>query len=368
MKTLSQVRKLPRVWRVGLTVLAVIVIAFGGVVVVTRQHDSTSSVSDGYTTGGGSIAPAATAAPSFAASATTASRASSGAPASSGSAAVAPAPAVTANKPAGSASASSDSTVLNAPLPPSVIDQKVVRTGTIQLTVKDVTGTQNAIWNLATTLGGTVITSNTSGTDDNVRADISFRVPSERFKEAMDQVRGYAVKVEKEQSTAQDITEEYVDLQARQRNLEATSLQLQSLLTRATTVDETLKVQNQLNNVQSDLERIKGKLNYYDTRTAFSTISASILPAVPVKTPPVTPVAKWSFSHSIQEAWNRSVNGLQNVADALITVIIGGWWIELPLLLAIYFVARRGRRRAPAPVPVAASPLPGVEVREINES
>src|SRR5947209_13263480 len=101
----------------------------------------------------------------------------------------------------------------------------------------------------------------------------------------MDNVKGYAVKVEKEQTTAQDVTEDYVDLQARQRNLEATSLQLQSLLSKATTVDETLKVQVQLNNVQSDLERIKGKLNYYDTRTSNSTIQVSILPVPPPAKP-----------------------------------------------------------------------------------
>ena len=153
-------------------------------------------------------------------------------------------------------------------------------------------------------------------------------MPSERFKEAMDRVRQYAVKVNQEQSSAQDITEDYVDLQARQRNLQATVVQFQSLLAKATTIDDTLKVQVQLNNAQSDLERVTGKLKYYDQHTAFSTIAATILPVPPAKPVSVTPVATWSLGHSIHEAWNRSVNGLQTVADALITVGVGGWWIE----------------------------------------
>ena len=256
------------------------------------------------------------------------------------------------------AGSSSDAAILNAPLPPQTIDQQIIRTATIQFTAKDVVGTQNAIWNLASELGGNVLTSNTTGTDDNMRAEIAFRVPSDRFKEAMDRLHGYAVKVNQEQSTAQDVTEEYVDLQARQRNLEATVAQFQSLLTKATTVDDTLKVQVQLNNAQSDLERVKGKLNYYDQRTAFSTISATILPALPTKPTSVTPVATWSLAHSVREAWNRSVNGLQNVADALITVVIGGWWIEIPLVLAIYLLVRRERRRRPALVP-ATAPISG---------
>jgi hypothetical protein len=255
------------------------------------------------------------------------------------------------------ASASSDTnTILNAPLPPQTIDQKIIRNGLLTITAKDVAGTQNAIWNVASDFGGAVLSSNTSGTDENIRADISFRVPSERFREAMDRVRSYAVKVQKEESSAQDVTEEYVDLQARQRTLEATALQLQTLLGKATTVDDTLKVQAQLNNVQSDLERIKGKVNYYDTRTAFSTISVSILPVPLPTTEPVTPVSTWNLGHSVREAWNRSVNGLQNVADALVTVIIGGWWIEFPLIVAIALLVRRERRRpalAPSAVPVA---------------
>ncbi len=347
----TRFRGLLRSWRVGAAVAGVIVVALVAVLLIGRNGDT--SVSNGkpvLTTN--TNAPPPTATPVAAAT----------------TAAVRSAPAVGVAIPAGTAvagsaanrtsssSASSDaSTILNAPLPPQTIDQRIIRDGSLTITAKDVAGTQGAIWNLAGEFGGVVITSNTSGTNENVRADIAFRVPSERFREAIDRVRQYAVKVEKEQSSAQDVTEEYVDLQARQRTLEATTLQLQTLLGKATTVDDTLKVQAQLNNVQSDLERIKGKVNYYDTRTAFSTVAVSILPVPPPTKPEsVTPVAKWNFGHSVQEAWNHSVNGLQHVTDALITVIIGGWWIEIPLIVAIVILVRRERRRQPALVPVAA--------------
>jgi len=253
------------------------------------------------------------------------------------------APRPAANRTSSGGTSSDTTTILNAPLPPQAIDQKIIRNGSLTITAKDVVGTQGAIWNLASEFGGVVITSNTSGTSANLRADISFRVPAERFREAMDRVRGYAVKVEKEQSTAQDVTEEYVDLQARQRTLEATVLQLRTLLGKATTVDETLKVQTQLNNVQSDLERITGRINYYDTRTAFSTIAVSILPVPPAKPETVTPVARWNLTHSVQEAWNHSINGLQNVANALIVILIGGWWITFPLIVALALLLWRNR-------------------------
>lgn len=343
-------RGLLRFWRVGAAVSGIVVIALVAVMILGRHGGSTAPGKVIPTTIPNAL-PAYTNAAAPTTAPAVAARPAGVVPVPAGTTAAASSGSRTAS---GGASSSDASTVLNAPLPPQTVDQKIVRNGSLTITAKDVTGTQDAIWNIAGAYGGVVITSNTSGTDENIRADIAFRVPSERFRDAMDRVRGYAVKVEKEQSTAQDVTEEYVDLQARQRTLEATTLQLQSLLGKTTTVDETLRVQAQLNNVQSDLERIKGKINYYDTRTAFSTISVSILPVPPPAKPePVTPVATWNFGHSVQEAWNHSVNGLQHVADALIAILIGGWWIEIPLVVAIILLARRERRR-PALVPVSA--------------
>lgn len=350
MNATSLLRRLGRFWRVGVAIAAVLIVALSAVVVIGRQSSSSTPTisrpsSTGYspnravpTSAATSAAPAATAAPAAARSAPV------------GTAAAA------APRPATGSSTSSDAAILSGPLPGPAIDQKIIRTAVVQITANDVAGVQRSIWSLAEELRGNVLTSNTSGTGDTIRSEVAFRVPSDRYQDAIDRIHGYAVKVEKEQSSAQDVTEDYVDLQARQRNLEATILQYQSLLSKATTVDETLKVQAQLNNVQSDLERIKGKLNYYDQRSAYSTISVTILPVPPPAKPePVTPVSKWSFHRSVQEAWNRSVNGLQNVADALITVVIGGWWIELPLVIAIFLFARRERRHRPIPATVSAA-------------
>ena len=357
MNARSQPRMFARFWRVGLAIMVAGVLAIGGLVAVGNRGGS--SRVDGDATSAGANSPSiavATSASLYAPAAVATS-----APARTSNSAPAPAVAASGSTAARSqtgTSNSSDAAILGAPLPPSVSGQQIIRTATIQFTAKDVVGTQNSIWNLATELGGNVLTSNATGTDDAVRAEIAIRVPSDRFKDAMDRLRGYAVKVNQEQSSAQDVTEDYVDLQARQRNLQATVAQFQSLLAKATTIDETLKVQVQLNNAQSDLERVTGKLNYYDQHTAFSTISATILPVPPARPVSVTPVATWSLGHSIHEAWNRSVNGLQTVADALIAIGVGGWWIEIPLIVAIGVLVRRERRRRPALIsatmPIAA--------------
>lgn len=347
MNATLRLRRFAHIWRVGPAVLVVAALAIAGLVAGGSRSGSSGASRATSTGANGPAIVSATSASSYAAAPTSAAapaRAANSAPASAGGVAT-------------GSSGSSDAAILNAPLPPQTSEQQIIRTATIQFTARDVVGTQNSIWNLASELGGNVLTSNTTGTDDTARAEIAFRVPSERFKEALDRLHEYAVRVNQEQSSAQDVTEDYVDLQARQRNLEATVAQFQTLLAKATTVDDTLKVQVQLNNAQSDLERVKGKLNYYDQRTAFSTIAATILPVPAAKSSPVTPVATWSLGHSVREAWNRSVNGLQNVADALITVGIGGWWLEIPLALGIYVLVRRERRRpalSSAAVPISS--------------
>lgn len=350
-----------RFWPLGAGILALIVLIPLGVGVVGRGHER-AAIKDGspaILTGGYAVSP--TAAPRAAAT-----TASGGSYASSANAAGAsPAAAAAATTTSGSAAAgraasgnvpagstSDAATGLNIPVSVApTLDQKVIRNGTMTLTVKDVPATVNTIWTTASNLGGFVVSSNTRGAGNDVRGDIALRVPSENFKAAMDSIRGNAVKVEKEESNAQDVTEEYVDLSARQKNLELSVAQLQSLLGQTKTVDETLRVQAQLNSVQGDLERVKGRLNFLDNRASFSTITVSLLPVPPVPVKPTVEEAPgWSFAHSVSQAWHRSVSGLQGLADVLIAVVIGGWWLVLPLIaLGIWLARSRAKRRPPLP-------------------
>lgn len=357
MNVISRFRRLGRAWHLGLAVAAMLGVAFTFAALYGRHGNQTQTTfARSATSAAGSDASAIPATGSAAAAPTSASVRRVPLPAET----TAAAPAIAAGRSSSGSGATSDAANLSTPFPVQVIDQKIVRTAAVQITVQDVAGVERSIWNLAEELRGNVLTSNRSGTGDSSRSEVVFRVPADRYQDAIDRIHRFAVKVEKEQSSAQDVTEEYVDLQARQRNLEATVLQFQALLAKATTIDEKLKVQAHLNNAQSDLERIKGRLNYYDQRSAYSTISVTILPLPPPAKPaPVTPVAKWSLSLSVREAWNRSVNCLQVVVDALITVIFGGWWIEIPLGLLLYYLARRDRRRRP--VPAAAAPIANEE-------
>lgn len=249
----------------------------------------------------------------------------------------------------------SDAVSQSAPISPTEPDQKIIRTGAISLTVKDVAGTQAMIWDIARDLNGYVTNSSASGTGDDIHGEITLRVPSDRYQEAMNRLRATG-KVESEKSTAQDVSEQYVDLKAQRDSLDLTVRQLQSLLSQAKTVDEALRVQAQLTNVQTSLDRVTGQMNYLDNRAAFSTITASLSPAVVTK-PAETKQSGWSFGQSVTDAWQRSLHGLQNVADAIIAIVIGGWWL-LAVLAVMTIGAVRWARRRPTVQPAVVTPAP----------
>lgn len=356
-----------RPWWLAVIVVAVIVVAVVG-----------SALRNGGTQSGSTATPVA---PTTAASAATTVAARGGAtvaataaaaaavlPAATSAAYSAPAATgvgggVAAGRAASASGASTDATGLAAP-PANLVtgDAKVIRNGSIALVVQDVPGITNLIWSATTGLGGYVVASSTQGAGDDARGEITLRIPADQYEAAMTRFRGYGEKVLNEKSTAQDVTEEYVDLQARQRNLELTVAQLQSLLGQAKNVDETLRVQSQLNAVQGDLERVRGRLKLIDNRAAFSTITVTLtVPPVvkPPPPPPPVPAPGWSLGRSIGEAWQRGLVGLQGFADVVFTVVFGGWWLILLGIIA-FFAGRRAlhRRTTAAPAVAPAPPAP----------
>jgi hypothetical protein len=109
---------------------------------------------------------------------------------------------------------------------------------------------------------------------------------------------------------------------------------------------------------------------YLENRANFSTITATLLPVVDEKPapppPPPEPAPSWSLQHSVQEQWHRSLHGLENIADAVIAVLVGGWWILLPLVIATIVFVRWVRQRRPMLQPVPATepvtPTPPADV------
>jgi len=217
----------------------------------------------------------------------------------------------------------------------------IVRNGDISLVVEDVATARDEIEQLVAGLGGWVVNSNIYGEEEETRGWISIRVPSEKFDQALAQLRALAVRVTSESTSTQDITEEYVDLESRLRNAEATESQYLALLEKAEEVEDILKIYEALSRIRYEIEQIKGRMQYLEQISAMSLISINLEPAVTLG-PLVSP--GWTAS----ETFNSAVRGLTTFGQGLGTAFI---WIGIfsPIwgtALGVTYWRRRRRRKA----------------------
>jgi type IV secretory pathway TrbD component len=189
--------------------------------------------------------------------------------------------------------------------------------------------------------GGYVQSSQMAGAEAR-SGTLVIRVPSERFDEAMSDLRALG-KVTNESVSGQVVTQEFIDLEARLRTWEAQESVLLGLMEDAKTVDSTLRIQRELQDVQFRIEQIKGQLRVLEDQTALATISLSM-----VETGAPIVVARADGARpSLAEAWDKAIVGVLGVAYA--TIVGLGYLVPLTALgLVVWFVARRLTRRVQA--------------------
>lgn len=166
-------------------------------------------------------------------------------------------------------------------------------------------------------------------------AMVVVRVPAEHFERAMSELEGLG-KVTREVVTGRDVGQEFVDLEARIRNLEAQETVMLRLMERSQSVSDSIKVQRQLQGIQLEIERLTGRLRYLKDQADMSTISLSFYEKGAVATSPEVGM--------LHTAWNRAID----LALGVVAAIIVSTGVIVPLaliLLAGYLIVRVVRPR-----------------------
>lgn len=226
-------------------------------------------------------------------------------------------------------------------------NRMVIKNAEIDLLVEDVDGALARVTQLTADLGGYVISSQTTERGGQRYASLQMAVPAVQFEATLNQLRALGVKVLHESASGQDVSAEYVDLQSRLTNLEATAARVREFLNEAQTVEESLRVNQQLSELEGQIEQVKGQMKYYEGRAAFSTIALSL-------TPKAGPVADedpvWNPGRTVADATEVLVGLLQAVADLAIWlgVVFGPFALVGLLALGIGLRWLRGQRKARA--------------------
>jgi len=183
---------------------------------------------------------------------------------------------------------------------------------------------------LAARYGGYLVSSDAyaSGEEDSMKSGtVAVRVPSGSFAKALDDATKIGT-LKKHQLSTDDVTEEYVDLEARIKNAEANVSSLLALLEKAETVDEILYVRSVLTSAQGELESLKGRMRFLEENTSYSTISMSIYE---VGAETLEDEEDWGFIAALK-------GGLRNLVKAF-NAIIRGLGILIPILIVLAIIA-----------------------------
>jgi hypothetical protein len=212
--------------------------------------------------------------------------------------------------------------------PPLADLSKIVRNGSIALTIPD--GSFNdrfaRVIAIARAGGGFVLSSQTQGSSSG---SLTLRVPSAAFDQTLVRLRALGVPTAST-VTGKDVTAQYVDYQAHLKVLESRRSVLLRLMAKATTIGETIAVENELNDVQLQIDQIEGQLRFLDDQVAQATVDVQLLEQHARS----SVVAPGDIQNpSLGRALQRAVQGFLAV---LVTVVVGlGYLVPVAVLAGI---------------------------------
>ena len=249
-------------------------------------------------------------------------------------------------------------------------DRQVIRAASLELEDGDTRATFEEIVALVEGVGGFVSNATVhpvSNEDDQPEVTMTLRVPSDELNSVMTTIKESVDEVVTESQDAQDVTEQFVDLEARLTNLQALEVELVALLAEVREQPDAdpaklLTVFNEVARVRGEIELLQGQLNYLQDVVSLATLDVHLAPtaeAVPIVE------EEWAPLEVARESLRNLVSGLQDFADWAINFVI----YTLPLLiltlglpiLVIFLIYRWWRKRHPRSEPTPApAPIPPV--------
>jgi hypothetical protein len=225
------------------------------------------------------------------------------------------------------------------------MDRKIIRNADLILEVGAPAEVQRKISSIAESVGGFVVTSESKlqqvgDSKQELQVNLVIRVPATQFGSALDQIRSTGSRVLQEKITGQDVTEEFIDLEARIKTQKALELQFLEIMKQAHKVEDALEVQRQIAEVRTDIEKLEGRKRFLENRASLSTITVSL------QSPNAIVVNTSGFGRNVREAIADSVE----LAIAIVLFLIRFVIVMIPILILVllpgWLIARFLFRRA----------------------
>jgi len=241
-------------------------------------------------------------------------------------------------------------------------ERLVIQNADLVLVVTDPKAKLVAISQLAQELGGFVVASNLYETTTENGAQVpngslTIRIPAEQLENALAKIKADVIDVQSENRTGQDVTNEYVDLQSRLKARQAAEAQLLKMMEQSQNAEDTLAIFNQLTQLQSEIEVLKGQIKYYEEAAAMSAVSIRLVAEASIQ--PIE-IGGWKPQGVARDAVQALVNFFKGLVNFLIWLIIfiipvGAviiFMLALLWRLLRWFWRKVFPKKTPAPAPV----------------
>lgn len=158
---------------------------------------------------------------------------------------------------------------------PTTIDRKLIRNGHLEFKTDDVKKVKAEIEKISKELNGYISDETENNYDARVQYNQTIRVPADQFDALIARIEKLADKVENKGINTQDVTEEFIDVEARLKTKRELEVRYSEILKQAKTVSDIISIESQIANVRAEIESMTGRLNYLKNQVSFSTLNVS---------------------------------------------------------------------------------------------
>ncbi len=216
------------------------------------------------------------------------------------------------------------------------IEQKIIKTGNLRFESNDLEATYSQI-QAAVKSHNAIIQNDTEGKNyESVFKNITVRVPSKNFDLFLKDISKGVAYFDNKEISSQDVTEEYIDIDARLKAKKVLEARYLELLKKANKVSEMLEIEKQLSAIREEIEAKEGQLRYMQSQISMSTITIEFY-----KTVANEGGATISYGSKIWNAIKSGFNGISNFFIGLLNI----WPFLIILAVAVYFIRKRFKKK-----------------------
>lgn len=214
-------------------------------------------------------------------------------------------------------------------------NQKLIKESYLSFETNNLNKTYGSIMSFVKVNRGFVQNDNASKSYDRQSRNLTIRIPTENFQKTIDSISTIVNYFDTKQVSLRDVTEEFIDVEARLKAKFELEKRYLELLSKANTVKEMIEIERELSNIREEIESRQGRLKYLNDKVSLSTLNVEFYK--------ITAETGVTTSYG-RKMWNALRSGF-NALSVFFLGLINIWPFIIIILIAVYFIRKQLRNR-----------------------